>query len=200
MIGDTATSSPSSRSTRSTRSTSPTRHTRSCSASSTCPATPPICTRSATSCCSASGRTSTRDERADRHAGLALRRLRPGAPDAALPMRRSARAGRRPSPTTTHSSTGPRPDSSSSRSASRPSRCRSPARRHQRARADRPDQARQSQLPQIDRSLVVGNTLLTVSSAGVASNRLTNLARLGWAAFPAPTPTPAPTPLPLPLP
>jgi uncharacterized secreted protein with C-terminal beta-propeller domain len=62
------------------------------------------------------------------------------------------------------------------------------------------DQARQSQLPQIDRSLVVGNTLLTVSSAGVASNRLTNLSRLGWAAFPTPTPTPPPTPLPLPLP
>jgi uncharacterized secreted protein with C-terminal beta-propeller domain len=58
------------------------------------------------------------------------------------------------------------------------------------------DQARQSQLPQIDRSLVVGNALFTVSSAGVASNRLTSLASLGWAAFP--TPAPAPTPLPLP--
>jgi uncharacterized secreted protein with C-terminal beta-propeller domain len=58
------------------------------------------------------------------------------------------------------------------------------------------DQARQSQLPQIDRSLVVGNTLLTVSSAGVASNRLTNLASLGWAAFPTPAPTPTPLPLP----
>jgi hypothetical protein len=60
------------------------------------------------------------------------------------------------------------------------------------------DQARQSQLPQIDRSLVVGNNLLTVSSAGVASNRLTSLASLGWAAFPSPTP--APTPLPVPPP
>ena len=42
--------------------------------------------------------------------------------------RRSARAGRRPSPTTTRSSTGRRPASSSSRSASRPSACTSPAR------------------------------------------------------------------------
>ena len=58
------------------------------------------------------------------------------------------------------------------------------------------NQARQSQLPQIDRSVVVGNTLLTVSSAGVSANRLTNLTSLGWAAFPAPPP--APTPLPLP--
>jgi hypothetical protein len=57
-------------------------------------------------------------------------------------------------------------------------------------------QARQSQLPQIDRSLVVGSALLTVSSAGAASNRLTGLANLGWAAFPPPAPAPVPTPFP----
>jgi len=57
------------------------------------------------------------------------------------------------------------------------------------------DQARQAELPQIDRSLVVGKALLTVSSAGVASNGLTSLARLGWAPFP---PAPAPKPIPLP--
>jgi uncharacterized secreted protein with C-terminal beta-propeller domain len=54
--------------------------------------------------------------------------------------------------------------------------------------------ARQSQLPQIDRSLVVGNALLTVSSAGTAANRLTNLAGLGWASFPPPEPVPGPVP------
>jgi uncharacterized secreted protein with C-terminal beta-propeller domain len=56
--------------------------------------------------------------------------------------------------------------------------------------------ARQSQLPQIDRSVVVGKALLTVSSGGVASNGLTSLASLGWAAFPPPTPGPQPVPLP----
>jgi uncharacterized secreted protein with C-terminal beta-propeller domain len=53
-------------------------------------------------------------------------------------------------------------------------------------------QARQSQLPQIDRSAVVGNALLTVSSAGVAANGLTSLASLGWAAFPPAAPGPTP--------
>ena len=57
-------------------------------------------------------------------------------------------------------------------------------------------QARQSQLPQIDRSVVVGSALLTVSSAGVAANGLASLASLGWVPFPAPSPTPAPGPLP----
>ncbi len=57
-------------------------------------------------------------------------------------------------------------------------------------------QARQSQLPQIDRSLVVRNALLTVSSGGVASNGLARLASLGWAAFPSPAPAPRPVPLP----
>jgi uncharacterized secreted protein with C-terminal beta-propeller domain len=57
------------------------------------------------------------------------------------------------------------------------------------------DRVRQSQLPQIDRSVVVGKALLTVSSGGVASNALTGLASLGWAAFP-PAPAPVPPPLP----
>lgn len=55
-------------------------------------------------------------------------------------------------------------------------------------------QAHQAQLPEIDRSVVVGPRLLTVSSAGVAANGLTNLAPLGFAAFPAPPPTPSPGP------
>jgi uncharacterized secreted protein with C-terminal beta-propeller domain len=56
--------------------------------------------------------------------------------------------------------------------------------------------AQQSQLPQIDRSVVVGSSLLTVSSAGVAANGLTSLSDLGWAAFPPPAPGPNPQPLP----
>ena len=54
-------------------------------------------------------------------------------------------------------------------------------------------QARQAQLPQIDRSVVVGQALFTISSAGVASNGLTSLDPLGWQAFPTP---PAPKPVP----
>jgi uncharacterized secreted protein with C-terminal beta-propeller domain len=57
-------------------------------------------------------------------------------------------------------------------------------------------QVHQAQLPQIDRSVVVRNTLLTISSAGVASNGLTSLASLGWAPFPAPEPAPLPGPIP----
>jgi hypothetical protein len=49
-------------------------------------------------------------------------------------------------------------------------------------------------LPQIDRALVVRDTVLTVSSAGVKSNSLSTFANLGWAAFPAPTPGPIPVP------
>jgi uncharacterized secreted protein with C-terminal beta-propeller domain len=56
--------------------------------------------------------------------------------------------------------------------------------------------ARQAQLPQIDRSVVVRSTLLTVSSAGVASNGLTSLASLGWVPFPVPEPPPLPGPIP----
>ena len=54
--------------------------------------------------------------------------------------------------------------------------------------------ARQAELPQIDRSIVVRNALLTVSSAGVASSGLASLSDLGWAAFPPP-PTPLPGPI-----
>jgi uncharacterized secreted protein with C-terminal beta-propeller domain len=43
------------------------------------------------------------------------------------------------------------------------------------------------------RSLVVGDSLLTVSSAGVESNDLATLANEGWAAFPA-APSPEPVP------
>jgi uncharacterized secreted protein with C-terminal beta-propeller domain len=60
--------------------------------------------------------------------------------------------------------------------------------------------ARQSELPQVDRSIVVRNALLTVSSAGVASNGLASLADLGWAAFPPPAPRPVPGPIPGPVP
>ena len=55
-------------------------------------------------------------------------------------------------------------------------------------------QAQQSQLPQIDRSVVVGPRLLTVSSAGIAANGLTSLDPLGWQAFPTPPPMPVPGP------
>ncbi|HZO98558.1 MAG TPA: beta-propeller domain-containing protein [Gaiellaceae bacterium] len=55
--------------------------------------------------------------------------------------------------------------------------------------------ANASYLPQIERALVVRDTVLTVSDAGVKSNSLSTLASLGWAAFPTP---PAPTPVPLP--
>ena len=54
--------------------------------------------------------------------------------------------------------------------------------------------ARLSQLPQIDRSVVVGPELLTVSSAGIAANDLTSLAPDGWQAFPSPAPQPVPVP------
>lgn len=54
--------------------------------------------------------------------------------------------------------------------------------------------ARNAQLPQIDRSVVAGNALFTVSSAGVAANGLSSLGRLGWAAFPPPPPQPVPQP------
>jgi hypothetical protein len=45
--------------------------------------------------------------------------------------------------------------------------------------------------PGIRRSLVVGDSVLTVSDAGVKSSRLATLAEQGWAAFPPP---PAPSP------
>ena len=45
--------------------------------------------------------------------------------------------------------------------------------------------------PGIRRSLVVGDSVLTVSNAGVKSSRLATLAEQGWVAFPPP-PTPSP--------
>jgi len=54
--------------------------------------------------------------------------------------------------------------------------------------------ARTSSLPEIDRAVVVGNDLLTVSSAGVEASSLTTLADVGWAPFPQPQPTPVPLP------
>jgi uncharacterized secreted protein with C-terminal beta-propeller domain len=59
------------------------------------------------------------------------------------------------------------------------------------------NQARQAYLPQIDRSLVAGDALFTVSNAGAAANSLKGLANLGWAAFP---PAPAPKPVPIVVP
>jgi uncharacterized secreted protein with C-terminal beta-propeller domain len=61
-------------------------------------------------------------------------------------------------------------------------------------------EANQASLPQITRSLVVGNALLTVSDAGVKASSLSTFADLGWAAFPTPTPIPVPLPGPVPLP
>jgi uncharacterized secreted protein with C-terminal beta-propeller domain len=49
----------------------------------------------------------------------------------------------------------------------------------------------------IRRALVVGNTVVTVSDAGVESSSLDTLAKLGWASFPPPAPAPGgPVPLP----
>ena len=54
--------------------------------------------------------------------------------------------------------------------------------------------AQASYLPQIERALVVRDTVLTVSNSGVKSNSLSTFANLGWAAFPAPAPGPVPVP------
>ena len=58
--------------------------------------------------------------------------------------------------------------------------------------------------PPIERSLVIGNRLYTVSAGGVLASSLDSLARQGFAAFPAaapvPTPLPSPVPVPTPLP
>lgn len=59
-------------------------------------------------------------------------------------------------------------------------------------------EARTAQLPQIDRSVVVGSSLLTLSSAGVAANGLSGLAPRGFAAFPIPPPVATPGPVPAP--
>ncbi len=57
-------------------------------------------------------------------------------------------------------------------------------------------EANAASLPQIQRSLVVGSSLLTVSDAGVEASGLSSFASLGWAAFPTPAPIPIPVPLP----
>ena len=49
-----------------------------------------------------------------------------------------------------------------------------------------------SYLPQIERALVVRDTVLTVSTAGIKSNSLSTFANLGWAAFPVIQPGPVP--------
>jgi uncharacterized secreted protein with C-terminal beta-propeller domain len=59
-------------------------------------------------------------------------------------------------------------------------------------------EANLSSLPQINRSVVVGSSLLTVSDAGVKASGLSSLASLGWAGFPTPTPPPVPLPYPMP--
>ena len=52
----------------------------------------------------------------------------------------------------------------------------------------------------IRRSVVVGDSVFTVSDAGVAASSLATLAPEGWAAFPQPDPPPIPVPGPLPPP
>jgi uncharacterized secreted protein with C-terminal beta-propeller domain len=53
-------------------------------------------------------------------------------------------------------------------------------------------EAQDATLPQIERALVVRDSLLTVSEAGVESSGLSTLANEGWAAFPQPPPRPVP--------
>ncbi len=50
----------------------------------------------------------------------------------------------------------------------------------------------------IRRSVVIGDSVFTVSDAGVASSSLATLAAQGWAPFPPPKPVPVPGPLPTP--
>jgi hypothetical protein len=50
--------------------------------------------------------------------------------------------------------------------------------------------------PAIRRSVVVGDSVFTVSDAGVASSSLATLAAQGWAPFPQPEPAPRPVPIP----
>ncbi|MEA2143856.1 MAG: hypothetical protein QOI64_2286 [Solirubrobacteraceae bacterium] len=55
--------------------------------------------------------------------------------------------------------------------------------------------------PEIGRSIVIGDALYTLSYAGLAANRLDNLASLSFTAFPRePRPSDPPTPVPLPQP
>ena len=52
--------------------------------------------------------------------------------------------------------------------------------------------------PGVRRSLVVRDSVLTVSDSGVKSSSLATLAERGWAAFPLPLPLPLPQPAPQP--
>jgi uncharacterized secreted protein with C-terminal beta-propeller domain len=52
----------------------------------------------------------------------------------------------------------------------------------------------------IRRSVVIGDSVFTVSDAGVASSSLATLAAEGWAPFPQPKPVPIPVPGPVPMP
>ena len=54
--------------------------------------------------------------------------------------------------------------------------------------------------PAIRRSVVVGDSVFTVSDAGVASSSLATLAAQGWTPFPQPEPIPVPVPVPVPGP
>jgi uncharacterized secreted protein with C-terminal beta-propeller domain len=54
--------------------------------------------------------------------------------------------------------------------------------------------------PAIRRSVVIGDSVFTVSDAGVASSSLATLATQGWAPFPQPEPVPVPVPVPMPVP
>ena len=169
------TSSRSSRSTRSTPSTSPTRRGRACSASSSSRATRPTCTRSATTCCSGSGRTSTtragRPARSSRSSTSPTSGTRRG-----WLTRRSVRAGPRRSPTTMPSSSGRRTGL-----VVVPFDQRAVGYRVGRAHgiaARRPDHAprRNGNAAAITRSVVVGDSVFTISDAGVASSSLATLA------------------------
>ncbi|HZL03748.1 MAG TPA: beta-propeller domain-containing protein, partial [Cellulomonas sp.] len=50
--------------------------------------------------------------------------------------------------------------------------------------------------PAIRRSVVIGDSVFTVSDAGVVSSSLATLAAQGWAPFPQPEPVPVPVPVP----
>jgi Beta propeller domain len=56
-----------------------------------------------------------------------------------------------------------------------------------------------SLLPAVQRSLVIGNRLFTLSSAGIMASSLDTLTRQSFAAFPQPVTTPVPPGVPVPL-
>jgi hypothetical protein len=53
--------------------------------------------------------------------------------------------------------------------------------------------------PVIERSLVIGDQLYTVSDLGVMASSLDTLARQAFVAFPSPTIVPPPVPVPVPI-